>query len=128
VAQVRALTLRRWLEDPLLKFALFPLLPAAVAFRLHQVIAFGGPFGEYYTYGLKAWLTGGLIWWASWSLGLMLLAAVLRVVVETFTALALMLPVSTDRAAATRDALMWLARGAYYVGVPTWLGLRLTSG
>ena len=127
LAQVRALTFRRWLDHPLLKFALFPLLPAAVAFRLHQMIAFGGPFGEYYTYGLEAWLTGGLIWWASWSLGLMLLAAVLRIIVEACTALALALPRSTDRTAAARDALLWLARGVYYVGVPAWLGLRLTS-
>ncbi len=128
LAQVRAATARRWLDHPLLKFGLFPLLPAAVAFHLHQMIAFGGPFGEYYTYGLKAWLTGGVIWWASWSLGLMLLAAGLRVVVETFTALALALPHSTGRAPAARDAMLWLARLAYYLGVPAWLGLRLTSG
>jgi apolipoprotein N-acyltransferase len=130
LAHVRAATTRRWLDHPLLKFVLFPLLPAAVAFRLHQVIAFGSPLGEYYTYGLKAWLTGGLIWWASWSLGLMLFAAALRVIIEMFTALALapVLPLSTDRAVATRDAMTWLARGAYYLGVPVWLGLRLVSG
>jgi len=57
----------------------------------------------------------------------MLLAAVLRIIVETCTALALALPLSTDRTAAARDALLWLARGVYYVGVPAWLGLRLTS-
>jgi len=127
MAHLRAITTRRWLDHPLVKFMLFPLLPAAVAFRLHQMIAFGGPLGEYYTYGLKAWLTGGLIWWASWSLGLMLFAALLSVIVEIFTVMALLL-LSTDRAAVVRDALMWLARGAYYLGVPAWLVLRLTSG
>ena len=123
--QLRAATVRRWLDHGGVKFALFPLLPAAVAFRLHQVIAFGGPFGEYYTYGLKAWLTGALIWWASWSIGLMLFAAVLRVVIEAATLLALPLP--RARSLAVRDALSWLARIAYYLGVPAWLAWRLLS-
>lgn len=126
LSRVRAATIRRWLDHGGVKFALFPLLPAAVAFRLHQVIAFGGPFGEYYTYGLKAWLTGALIWWASWSIGLMLFAALLRLLVEAATVLAL--PLSAARAIAVRDALTWLARGAFYLGVPAWLALRLLSG
>lgn len=126
LAQVRAAAVRPWLDHALVKFVLFPALPAAIAFRLHQVIAFGGPLGEYYTYGLKAWLTGAAIWWASWSIGLMLFAAVLRCVIEPLTLLALTL--SPDRAMATRDAMMWLARAAFFVGVPAWLGLRLTSG
>ena len=104
----------------------FPLLPAAVAFRLHQVIAFGGPLGEYYTYGLKAWLTGAAIWWASWSLGLMLFAAALRIVIECVTLLALPLP--DPRATALRETMMWLGRAAFFIGVPAWLGLRLVSG
>ena len=124
-AQVRAATVRRWLDHGAVKFALFPLLPAAVAFRLHQVIAFGGPFGEYYSYGLKAWLTGALIWWASWSIGLMLFAAALRIGIETATLLAL--PLSAARALAVRDTLMWLGRAAFYLGVPAWLALRLLS-
>lgn len=124
--QQRAATVRRWLDHGGVKFALFPLLPAAVAFRLHQMIAFGGPFGEYYTYGLKAWLTGALIWWASWSIGLMLFAAVLRVAIEATTLLAL--PLSAARALAARDAVTWLARAAFYLGVPAWLAWRLMSG
>lgn len=126
LAQLRAATVRRWLDHGGVKFALFPLLPAAVAFRLHQMIAFGGPFGEYYTYGLKAWLTGALIWWASWSIGLMLFAAVLRVLIEGATLLAL--PLSAARALAVRDAMTWLGRAAFYLGVPAWLGWRLLSG
>jgi apolipoprotein N-acyltransferase len=122
----RAATVSRWLDHGGVKFALFPLLPAAAAFRLHQVIAFGGPFGEYYTYGLKAWLTGALIWWASWSIGLMLFAAVLRLLIEAATVLAL--PLSPARMLATRDALTWLARTAFYLGVPAWLAWRLLSG
>ncbi len=45
---------RPWLDHPLVKFVLFPLIAALPAFRLHQHIAFGGTFGEYYTYGLTA--------------------------------------------------------------------------
>ena len=126
LAQVRAATTRRWLDHAGVKLALFPLLPAAVAFRLHQMIAFGGPFGEYYTYGLKAWLTGALIWWASWSLGLMLFAALLRLVIEAATVLAL--PLSPAHTLAARDAMTWLARAAFYLGVPAWLAWRLLSG
>ena len=126
LAHVRAATVRRWLDDALVKFALFPLLPAAVAFRLHQVIAFGGPFGEYYTYGLKAWLGGALIWWASWSLGLMLFAAAQRVVIEAATLVAL--AISRAGAVDVREALAWLGRVTYYLGVPAWLALRLLSG
>ncbi len=88
-AQVRALARRPWLDHPLVKFALYPLVPALPAFRLHQHIAFGGTFGEYYTYGLQAWLLGLLIWWAAWSIGLMLFAAVLRIVSEACALLAL---------------------------------------
>lgn len=116
---------RRWVDHPLVKFALFPLLLALVAFRLHQVIAFGGAFGEYYSYGLAAYLTGLLIWWASWSIGLMLFAAVLRVAIETVVMLAMALRYA--HAAALRDALEWLGRLAFYLGVPAWLAWRLLS-
>ena len=125
-AHARAATIHRWLDHGVVKFVLFPMLPAAVAFRLHQMIAYGGPFGEYYTYGLKAWLTGALIWWASWALGLMLFAAAMRLVIEIVTALAL--PLSTARATDARDAVSWLARVVYYLGVPAWLAFRLLSG
>lgn len=123
--QARADAHRRRLDHPLVKFALFPLLLALVAFRLHQVIAFGGAFGEYYSYGLAAYLTGLLIWWASWSVGLMLFAAVLRVAIETVVVLAMALRYA--HAAALRDALEWLGRLAFYLGVPAWLAWRLLS-
>lgn len=125
LAQTRADARRRRLDHPLVKFALFPLLLALVAFRLHQVIAFGGAFGEYYSYGLAAYLTGLLIWWASWSIGLMLFAAVLRVAIETIVLVATAL--RSAHAAALRDALEWLSRLAFYLGVPAWLAWRLLS-
>ncbi|WP_206409773.1 apolipoprotein N-acyltransferase [Lysobacter enzymogenes] len=123
--QARADARRPRLDHGLLKFALFPLLLALVAFRLHQVIAFGGTFGEYYSYGLGAYLSGLLIWWASWSIGLMLFAALLRIAIETAAALAAAL--RPAQAAAVRDALEWLGRLAFYLGVPAWLAVRLLA-
>ncbi len=123
LAETRALAKRPRLDSGLVKFGLFPLLPALVAFRLHQVIAFGGTFGEYYTYGPAAYFTGLLIWWASWSIGLMLFAAALRIAIEIVSALVLAL--QPGRASAVRDALEWIGRLAFYVGVPVWLVLRL---
>lgn len=125
LAQTRADARRPRLDHAALKFVLFPLLPALVAFRLHQTIAFGGSFGEYYSYGLAAYLSGLLIWWASWSIGLMLFAAVLRIAIEIVVAAAVAL--RSAHAAAVRDALEWLGRLAYYVGVPVWLASRLLS-
>lgn len=125
-ADARGAAARPRYDSMLAKFVLFPLLPALVAFRLHQVIAFGGMFGEYYTYGPSAWLTGLLIWWASWSIGLMLFAAVLRIGIETVCAL--VQPLQPARASAVRDALEWAGRLTFYVGVPAWLVLRLFSG
>ncbi len=123
LAALRAAEPRRWFDRALLKFALFPLLPALAAFRLHQHIAYGGTFGEYHTYGLGAYLSGLLIWWASWALGLMLVAAALRIVIEIATVLALKL--RPARAPDIRRVLEWLGRLAFYLGVPVWLLLRI---
>jgi apolipoprotein N-acyltransferase len=125
-ASIRATAHRRWLDHAVIKFALFPLMPALVAFRLHQHIAFGGTFGEYYTYGLGAWLSGLAIWWGAWAIGLMLLAAGLRIMIEAGS-VGLQLAGRT-RARAGRHALEWLARVIFYVGVPVWLVLRIVSG
>jgi apolipoprotein N-acyltransferase len=123
LAEARAAVPPRGIDHPLVKFALLPLLLALPAFRLHQQIAFGGTFGEYYTYGLAAWLSGLLIWWAAWSIGVMLVAAVLRVMIETTTVLAL--PLSPTRAVASRRFLEWLGRLLLFVGIPGWLLLRM---
>jgi apolipoprotein N-acyltransferase len=124
-ATARALAIWPRLDHPLVKFVLFPLLPALPAFRLHQHIAFGDTFGEYYTYGLAAWLTGLLVWWAAWSIGLMMFAAVLRIVVETGHVAVLQWP---TRARALRRTLTALSRLTFYVGLPAWLAVRLFAG
>ena len=125
-AAARAAATRRWLDHPLVKFVLFPLIPALPAFRLHQYIAFGGTFGEYYTYGLKAWLIGLLIWWAAWSIGLMLFAAALRIGGEACTLLAQRW--RPTQLVEFRYRLEWLLRLAFYFGVPAWLLLRVVVG
>lgn len=123
------------LDAPWLKLGVFPLLPALIAFHLHQVIAFGGPFGEWLTFGFDAWLRGLLLWWAAWALGLTLFAAVLRVLVEGFAlALPLVSRLIVRRAGAAmagshlsplRAAVEWSLRGIHYLGVPIWLLLRV---
>lgn len=115
-----------WLDHGAIKFVVYPLLPALVAFRLHQVIAFGGAWGEALTFGLGAWLTGLVLWWAAWMLGLMLLAALLRMAIEVlwFSLYGL----ARAYAEPARRALEGAGRAVYYLGVPTWLLLRLTTG
>jgi apolipoprotein N-acyltransferase len=126
LARVRAAVPPRWFDTALVRFVVFPLLPALPAFRLHQHIAFGGTFGEYYAYGLQAWLSGLLIWWVAWSIGMTLLAAVLRIAIEGFTVLAMIR--GTAHAVGVRHALEWLARIVFFVGVPGWLLLRIVVG
>jgi len=122
-ASARADARVRWLDAPLIKFGLFSLLLALPAFRLHQNIAFGGSFGEYYSYGLGAYLAGLLIWWASWAIGLMLAAAALRVAIELCAASALLLSLRATQAA--RPMLEWTGRLLFYLGIIVWLLLRL---
>ncbi|MFZ2755226.1 MAG: hypothetical protein WAZ48_17505, partial [Lysobacteraceae bacterium] len=117
-----AVARHRLLDHPLVKFALFPLVPALPAFRLHQHIAFGGTFGEYHTYGLQAYLTALGIWWASWAIGLVIFSALLRVIIETGTWLSLV--VRRESAIGIRRMLEVLGRVVFYVGVPAWLLIR----
>lgn len=126
LARVRASTRRPWLDHPFLKFGLFPLVPALPAFRLHQYIAYGGTFGELQTYGATAWLLGLAIWWASWSIGLMLLGAVLRMASELATVIVLML--SPVRALPIRRVLEVSSRLLFFLGVPGWLFWRMLFG
>lgn len=126
-AHVRAAAVRRrWFDHPLVKFGLFPLLPALPAFRLHQIIAYGGFLGEYYTFGLKAWLLALLIWWASWAVGMTLYAAALRVPIEAGTWIALF--VKPERALGVRRTLEIAGRLLYYLGAPALLLLRVLQG
>ena len=117
----------RWRIDHVIpKFMLFPLVPALPAFRLHQHIAYGGTFGEYYTFGLKAYLLALAIWWASWAIGMVLFAAALRVAIEAGTLLAV--AVKSEQSIETRRVLEAFGRVVYFIGVPAWLLVRILSG
>ncbi len=124
-ARVRQAVPRWRIDHPAFKFLLFSLVPALPAFRLHQHIAFGGTFGEYYTFGLKAYLIALAIWWASWVIGMVLFAALLRVVIEAVTLLSI--AVRPQRAIDARTAMENLGRLLFFVGVPAWLLMRIWS-
>jgi apolipoprotein N-acyltransferase len=125
-AQARASVARRWIDRPLAKFVLFPLIPALPAFRLHQHIAYGGTFGEYHTYGLQAYLTAFAIWWASWAIGLSLFATALRAAIEAVALLAVAL--RRERAIDVRKTLEFVARLVFYLGIPAALLIRFLAG
>jgi apolipoprotein N-acyltransferase len=116
---------RSWLDHPFAKFVLLPLALAIPAFHLHQQIAFGGPLGEYYSYGLRAYVTAFMLWWAAWAIGALLSGALLRAVIETGTFLAALL--RPGRATQTRRWLERLGHMALFLGLPAWL-LMTASG
>lgn len=121
-ARVRRERLSNPLQQPLLKFGLLSLLLAVPAFRLHQHIAYGGAFGEYFSFGLKAYLLSFSVWWAAWAMGVLLCAAALRTLIEAATLLALLL--LPTRAAQVRRGCERLALAALYLGLPAWLLMR----
>jgi apolipoprotein N-acyltransferase len=114
------------LENPFVKFGLLPLLLAIPAFRLHQHIAYGGTFGEYLTFGLRAYATTFALWWAAWTIAVVLSAAAVRTAVEAGTLAGAML--APARAAQARLALERLGLAALYLGLPLWLAARLLNG
>jgi len=94
------------------------------AFRLHQHIAYGNTFGEYYSFGLTAYLTTFAVWWAAWAIGVVLCAAALRAVIEGGTLMAVML-----RPAQAFEARRWLewTGAALYFGLPVWLAMQVLA-
>jgi len=117
-ARSRNTTSRRWYH-PVLKFLVFALVPALPLFRLHQWVAYGDTFGEYYSYGLKAYLLGFGIYWVGFTIDLVLYAAALRAVAETMVFAAAY--VAPSRVAAVRRAVETADRILYYGGVPALL-------
>jgi apolipoprotein N-acyltransferase len=111
------------LARPIAKFVLFPLVLALPAFRLHQHIAYGSGFGEYYSFGLKAYLTTFGLWWAAWAIGVVICAAALRAAIEAATLATVLL--RPAEAAGVRSALERLGLVTLYLGLPAWLLARL---
>ena len=124
-AQARTASRRSPLDAPGFKFVLLPLALAIPAFRLHQHIAYGGGFGEYLSFGLRAYATTFALWWAAWFIAVVLCAAALRVVVETATLTGAL--VAPAHAATTRQAVERLALAALYLGLPAWLAVRMLA-
>lgn len=104
------------------KFAGFALLPATVLFYTHQSIAHGHPLGEYYTFGLAAYLSTYGVYWSTVTIYALLYASIWRGLAEAVCLLsAWSAPAS---AAAVRR---WAERSCallYYGGVPILLALR----
>ena len=122
-APARARVRRRWLDAPWCKFVVFALIPALPAFRLHQIIAYGGPFGEYQMFGLQAYLTALLLWWGQWVAYLGIFAAWLRLAVEAATWAG-----THWRPGLAVPLRRWceaVGRLAYFVGLPLWFAWRL---
>jgi len=109
---------RRWWH-PLAKYVGLALLPTLPLFRLHQWIVYGGTFGEYYTYGLQAYLLGFVAYWWTFAIYLVMWDAVLRALAEA-TVLAAA-SVAPDRVHDVRRVVETLHRVAYYGGVPLFL-------
>ncbi|TFV92662.1 apolipoprotein N-acyltransferase, partial [Oxalobacteraceae bacterium OM1] len=113
-------------DHPLTKFVLFPVVLAIPAFHLHQHITFGSGLGEYYAFGLKAYLSAFALWWASWAIAVMLSAAALRAAIEAGTLLTVL--VRPLQATEVRRWLERLALAALYLGLPVWLIWRVYGG
>lgn len=71
-----------------LRFGVFPLVPAVILFRLHQIIEFGGPLGLYRARGLARYLEAFAVQWMVVAAHLVLWAAVVGVVAGAATLLA----------------------------------------
>ena len=110
-------------DHPFAKYVLLPLALALPAFHLQQQIAYGGALGEYYSFGLKAYLTAFALWWAAWSMGVVLSAALLRATIEAGTLLAALL--RPGQAVLVRRQLQRLGHAALFLGLPAWLFLTV---
>ncbi len=111
------------LARPAWKFLVLPLLLALPAFALHQHIAYGGFLGEYRSYGLQAYASAFGLWWAAWGFGVLLAAALLRLLIETLAWLDLLW--RPGRALLLRQGLETAGLALLYLGLPLWLALRL---
>lgn len=111
------------LDHPMVKFVLLPLVLALPAFHLHQHIAYGSALGEYYSFGLMAYLGAFGLWWAAWTIGVVLGAALLRAMIESATMLAALL--RPGDALGIRQGLERAGHFALYLALPGWLLLRI---
>ena len=114
----------RWYHY-LFRYVFFALVPALPLFRVHQWIAYGGTFGEYYQYGLKAYVSGFAVYWATLIVYLVLWAALWRAAAEIIAYCAA--SVAPSLAARVRRTVEVVHRVLYYGGVPVLLALRFVE-
>jgi apolipoprotein N-acyltransferase len=115
-AIARSSVARQWWDHPLIKFALFAIVPAGVLFNVHQHISYGAFWGEYHTLGARAWLRTLATYYAVTVIYCMLFASALRAPAEAMALLAA--AVEPARAAWARRCIEAACRVGYYAGVP----------
>jgi apolipoprotein N-acyltransferase len=109
-------------DRPFFKYVVFALVPTVPLFRLRQLLTYGGAFGEYYDFGLKAYVLGFGIHWVLYGVYLLLYATVLRTPTETIALGAAWLVPSYE--ADVRRVCEIVHRILYLGGVPAVLLLR----
>ncbi len=120
-AQARARFHRSDVPAYLVKYLLFPMLPVAILFRLHQMITFGSPLGQWSLVGPGAWLRGLFEHGAATIAHLVVIAGVLRVLAELLALLGTaLLPGSAIR---IRQIAEWGVRVTYYGAIPALIGI-----
>lgn len=122
-AQARSEKWRRRWYDQALKYGLVPGVLAAIFFRAHQYISFGGPFGELQMYGWTAYLTSFARTWLPVFLALLLFGCFWRALAEALCFSAAWLGPRWARN--TRIGAEWTCRALYYVALPVFLAVRL---
>lgn len=113
------------LRHPLVRFGAFGLIPTGVLFRAHQIIAFGGFFGQQRMEGAAAWTATLVEFWVSTLLGLALYAATFRLGGELLAWTTTWL--APARARVIRSVVEWGVAIAYYAGVPALLAIRFLA-
>jgi hypothetical protein len=104
------------------RFPLFAVGPTLLLFNVHQHIAYGGFFGQYYLMGLGPWVLTFAVFWATVTIYQVLYASVWRGLAEPICLVAA--AVAPSRAARVRRAAELAIWVAYYAGVPVLLALR----
>lgn len=122
-AQARSAKWRRRWYDWGLKYGLVPGVLAGIFFRAHQYISFGGPFGEWQMYGLRAYLLSFARTWLPVFLALLLFGCFWRALAEALCFGAAWLGPKWARH--VRTGAEWTCRALYYVALPVFLAVRL---
>ena len=109
---------RRW-PYFVVKYGVVPLAFAIVLFRLHQYIMYGGAFGQYHLSGLGPYLRAFVVRWTGVAGGLIVVAGLVRFVVEVLSLAATYL--FATHARGIRRAAEVAADIVYFVLIPAYV-------